>query len=315
MRMPKLSLQQKGGYRRCPCGEYFYYQRCNTNRKYCSRKCFFKHQPRKPKYRFVCKGCEQEFFRDHPRKLDCCSRPCSIRYRRAKFAVRMASRKCDNCKKQLDRTQERFCSRRCCSEYSRARSEALVTCTCTCGKQYKAYRSRLKEGRDSRCSSECAKQYRLKGLTKHCEYCGQDFYVSRSNERRCQNKYCSQDCAAKAKQRWKIFTCRFCGVKFKRRGPHKYMFCSVACTRLAVNVERKVGKRHHPRKIYTPELLRMMSRSTKPTCSFPSCDDSQPHPKNLWNACARHARKIKTALHEANKRRLRVLVEHGLQPV
>lgn len=315
MRKPKLNPRQQGGYKRCKCGEYFYYQPSQASKKYCSRKCFFKHQPRLPLYRFVCKECTQEFFRDHPRKLDCCSRACSINYRRAKFAARMADRKCNFCQKQLNRTQERFCSRQCITDFFRSCSTALVTCICPCGKKYYAYRSRLKDGRDSRCSPDCAKKFRRKGVFKHCGYCGVDFYVLPADDKRGQNKYCSHECAAKAKQRWKTFLCRFCGKKFKRRGPHKFMYCSKNCMNDDVSSQRKVGKRKNPRLIYSPELLRFMGQSNSTTCSFPGCFDPCGQIRNPWNACPLHGQKIQRALHEANKRRLRILSQHGLAPV
>jgi hypothetical protein len=173
----------------------------------------------------------------------------------------------------------------------------------------------LKEGRDKYCSRTCADAFRRKGIDRHCTYCAKKFYASAGEMRRRGAKYCSVECSTKSHRCWKTFTCRFCGVKFRRRGAHKFMYCSRNCMNADVGNQRRVGKRKDPRLIYSPELLRLMSQSNGDTCSFPECSDSRGRARNPWNACSRHGQKIQRALHEANKRRLHVLAEHGLQPV
>lgn len=108
----------------------------------------------------------------------------------------------------------------------------IRTCK-TCGKEFKARSSAIKNGRGIYCSIACAIKSRITKVKRVCPICGKEFEVKPFEIKRGVGIFCSMECSGKSHRRKVTRTCINCGKEFKAnpsliaRGGGKY--CSTKC--------------------------------------------------------------------------------------
>ena len=155
------------------CGEEFKTSELrfkNNEHHYCCRECC--DIGRRKKILTTCSYCHKEIMKapSQIRETNFCCFECYTEYRKRNELNYNAV--CENCKKQLKKNthhlklyKHHFCSYECFLENNKKKK--LKTKCKFCKKTLYIEQSRIKEGRDYFCDSDCSKKYRAKLKEKH----------------------------------------------------------------------------------------------------------------------------------------------------